>query len=475
VRTTTRTPDPLRARPHHYILWGALAVLALVLPTAPAAQPARLADDPITLDRAGVILRVPENTTAQTRALAGREVATLTLPDGLGVIVVQPRRTPDTGDRTPTPDRDAAELIAGILRLDRDQPFDPLRQRPATDAGRFLGPGPVVETRIGPTRALYARLRAQGAAAPVIRGVAVLPTAPDRRVVFDLITSSVHEEAARAAFEAVLASTVLRQADIAERASEARRRSAAALLADVTPDQFAGLLADETPQFERLYRPAPSGSDAEAEELGYRRTIARVGTRRDVIGSDDDDPGYAVAVDARLLGEDGRIIDSRALYFLSRNRREEAWSVTMSVRTDGRPTTFAETGARSGRDLTVSIARGRTGNRTIRPKLRVEGFLSRVESLLLPRVLAALADTRPLTFASFDSSTESVVERTEHLERTNDGWRLRTEYADGRGQTSALTRTGEIVRTELDSGLVWEPTDFQTLFRLWTAKGLPLD
>ena len=52
---------------------------------------------------------------------------------------------------------------------------------------------------------------------------------------------------------------------------------------------------------------------------------------------------------------------------------------------------------------------------------------------------------------------------------------LRTEYTDGRTRTAELTPSGYPVRTELDSGLVWETTDFQTLFRLWSSKGLPLD
>ena len=469
--STTTPPTAPQTRPF------LAAVLALLIGVPTLAQP-QLAEEPLRLDQPGLLLRLPVDATAQTRTLAGREATTIALPSGLGTVVLQARELSPTDTATPTPDAEAAELVARILGLDR--PFNPDRSRRSTQSGRALDPGPRLASPAGPIRPLYAEaIRPNGSR--VFRGVAVAQPSPNRRVVFDLIAPAARTDDARRTFEAVLATVTPRNANAAVRTDEARRRTAAALLAGISDERLAALVDEVQPRFERLYRP-PGPNGGIADERGYRRTTARLGQRGDITGTPESrrtaaerEPGYVVTIDARLLGTAGERIDSRATYFLGQDRRTETWTITMSVRSEGPTAVWTETGARTGRDLTVSIARGTTGRRTIRPDIRVEGFLSRVEAILLPKLLAAAGEPGAYAFTAYDSQLETVQARTETLERTTSGWSLVTAFEDGRAQTSTLSPTGSPLRTDLDSGLVWEATTFDRLYDLWSRKGLPLD
>jgi hypothetical protein len=443
-------------------------------------QPVRLAEEPIRLDAPGIILRVPEGAVIESRTLAGRSVATIALPDALGTILVQSERAdaenPDAR-ALPTADETAEALIRSALGIRPESRFDPLRDRPSTPRGRFLGPGPAVAAPAGGTTPLYAEIAGDP---PVLRGVAVFQPLPDRSIVIDLLATAARGAEARATFEVVLSTVVSRDAGAASRTRELARREGAARLARLSDDRFAAIIESFSPTFERLYRPATDSSPA--VERGYRRTAARLGQRGEVSGKPRDrwtqadlDAGFIVTVDARLLGETGERIDSRATYFLADDRRNETWSVTMSVRSDGPTTVWTEIGAREGRQLTVNIAQGRNARRSVTPSIRVEGFLSRVESLLLPRLLATTGQTGTFTYAVYDSQREAVVERTETLGRTARGWSLETVYEDGRSQTAEIDPAGVPVRTQLDSGLVWEPITFDRLYQIWNAKGLPLN
>jgi hypothetical protein len=44
---------------------------------------------------------------------------------------------------------------------------------------------------------------------------------------------------------------------------------------------------------------------------------------------------------------------------------------------------------------------------------------------------------------------------------------------DPKGQVSVLNADGDVLRTELSDGRVWEPTTPMELFRVYKAKGLP--
>ncbi len=456
-----------------------LLLAVLLIPLTAAAQPLRLADDPLRLDAAGVFVRVPEGAAIESRTLGAQQVTTVRLPESLGTIVLQARPLPDD-EPAPAADEFTRRLAAQLLELPDPGDFNPERDRPTTRAGAFLGPGPRLTAPAGPVRPLYLRLAGRAEGAVVERGIAAFVPAPDRVILIDLLCSPERALRARQTFEAVLASVLARDPEAAERTSEIERRQGAALLASISPERFAEVIRSTDAFFERLYR--PQEGNVAAEEVGYRRTAARPGFRGEIAGKprdrwsrSDNDAGTIVTVDARLLGENGQRIDSKAIYFLDEFRRDETWAVQMSVRGDGPTTTWTEIGAREGRSLTVNITQGTTARRSVNPTIRVEGYLSRVEAILLPRLLAEAGEPGEFTFASYDSQREGVVERTERFERSPDGWTLRTTFEDGRAQTTVVKPDGALVRTSLDSGLIWEPIEFQSLFRLWTSQGLPVD
>lgn len=478
-KTTCKAPDvgvaPVPG-PH-----PCLAVLLAVLffPLTAIAQPLRLADDPVRLDAAGIFVRVPEGAALESRTLGSQQVTTVRLPEGLGTIVLQARPLPES-EPAPAADEFTRRLAAQLLELPDAGDFNPDRDRPGTRAGAFLGPGPRLSSPAGPVRPLYLRLAGRVEGTVVERGIAAFVPAPDRVVLIDLLCSPERARRARQTFEAVLASVQARNPEAAERTSEIERREGAALLASISPERFAEIIRSTDAFFERLHR--PKEGSAATEEVGYRRTAARPGFRGEVAGKardrwsrSDHDPGTIVTVDARLLGENGQRVDSKAVYFVDQFRRDETWAVQMSVRGDGPTTTWTEIGAREGRSLTVNIAQGSTARRSINPSIRVEGYLSRVEAILLPRLLADAGEPGEYTFASYDSQREGVVERTEVFERSPEGWTLRTTFEDGRNQTTVIRPDGALVRTSLDSGLVWEPIEFDRLFRLWSSQGLPVD
>ncbi len=471
------TAPQLPYRFFHRFLAPLLSFLLIALPAA--AAPLRLADEPVRLDTAGVFVRVPEGAALESRTLGAQQVTTVRLPQGLGTIVLQARPLPEN-EPAPAADEFTRRLAAQLLALPDPGDFNPDRDRPSTAAGAFLGPGPRLSSPAGPVRPLYLRLRGRAEDAIIERGIAAFIPAPDRVVLIDLLSSPDRAADARQTFEAVLSSVLARNPEAAERTSEIERRQGAALLASITPERFAEVIRSADPYFERLYRPADGA--AAPEEVGYRRTAARPGFRGEVAGKprdrwarSDNDEGTIVTVDARLLGDNGQRIDSKAIYFLDHSRRDETWAVQMSVRGDGPTTTWTEIGAREGRNLTVNIAQGTTARRSVNPSIRVEGYLSRVEAILLPRLLAEAGEPGEFTFASYDSQREGVVERTEVFERSPEGWTLRTTFEDGRAQTTVVRPDGATVRTTLDSGLIWEPIEFDRLFRLWSSKGLPVD
>ncbi len=198
----------------------------------------------------------------------------------------------------------------------------------------------------------------------------------------------------------------------------------------------------------------------------------------------------AVSQHLKVLTDSGLVIDSTAIYFLSRDRQEEAWSVVNGLRelkkspggglVVGKDTrTITEVGARSGAKLSVSISGGGVPERTIKPSIQGEGYISRLESLLLPQILVKLATPADFGFYAYESAAEQIRLRRDSLDAPPDRpglWRLTTRlHEDARPQTTLLTSTGLLIESQLGDGRAWAPTDLKSLKRLWEAKQLPMD
>ena len=163
------------------------------------------------------------------------------------------------------------------------------------------------------------------------------------------------------------------------------------------------------------------------------------------------------------------------------DRNEEAWSIKTAV-WDGqksRPAIYTETGTRTGKTLTVLINTPGQPPKTIRPTLPPEGYLTQVETFLLPRLLVRSGVEVDLGLYAYQSASEAVSLRRDALQRGAAGspraWTLvsRAREADA-PQKYDLDDQARPTRGELAEGLVLEPIVLADLVKLWESKGLPM-
>ncbi|MCA9299339.1 MAG: hypothetical protein KDA28_09745, partial [Phycisphaerales bacterium] len=237
-------------------------------------------------------------------------------------------------------------------------------------------------------------------------------------------------------------------------------------------------------QFERIYRPAPGGAEADEKEMGYRRVRAWMGSRNDLStgepSKDAKPDGYLLRIDGLVLLDDGRRADSKSVYFLSRDRRQEAWTMTMAIRGSGaaKPEVWSELGARSGSSMSVQVNQGGRSSHTLRPSIEGPGYISQLESYLLPQLLIRAGKPGKYAFYAYDQSAESNRLKTVELGRVDDRpglWRTTTRRVDEQFETADFNEYGRLIRSESSDGLIKRPIEFDRLYRIWESKGLPLD
>ncbi|MBX9738048.1 MAG: hypothetical protein K2X32_14090, partial [Phycisphaerales bacterium] len=273
-------------------------------------------------------------------------------------------------------------------------------------------------------------------------------------------------------------------------------------------------------QWFRFFKPGLKGDGSDEEELGYRSIRYWAGTRDDLAttgsGSNANPAGPDAAarsqpagpanpagtlcrVDARIfvrLPAKGattrtpatgsaapdaslRIIDSQAIYFLSSDRGEETWSIRMTIKDPdgGRPQVYTETGARTGDLLTIALNSPSEDGKTIRPLIQGAGYVSQLEAQLLPRLLVRSRTTADVGLYAYRSESKSVVLRRDKLiadPKGRDLWVVTTRHREEPDvQTSVLNSEGDLLRSELSDGRVWEAVTPTELFNRYRTKGLP--
>jgi len=477
------------------------------LPELPMTEAVPLSGETIEFESAGLTVPLTENPSGRMVPGASAPLLRIALPDGIGAIVVQQRAERARIER----DQILSALIKRAAGIERVVGVIDLDQRLETDAATLFGVGQALPLGLRPTRPYYIRQNNENTSDDGQRGVTgltlvTLPAArgESRFALFRLITRDADFDLARAHYEAVLDSA--RVEDPARLNRERRTALENGLEARETFRSGALHRHAETrvDTWQRLYLPAgeaAGGADRSprsaqnAREAGYRRIRLSPGVRGDARGiarermtESDRQPGLVLELDARLLvdpqqGPDGGLVDTRAVYFLSDDAAEELWTVRSTVRRSaGEPESWVEVGGRSGRSMTISIDRGRSPSRQVRPIIEGEGYISRVTSFLLPELLAITdqagpeGDPRELAFYAYDQNNERIRLRTDRVERTEDGrFRIETTFAGAAPQVSLVGDGGTVLRTELPTGLVWEAIELDALVELWRSKGLPVD
>ncbi|CAN5784814.1 hypothetical protein BH11PLA1_BH11PLA1_22650 [soil metagenome] len=452
--------------------------------------------DSVVLDAVGLTLRVPLGVKTQTTESDGVISMSIAAPDGSWLINVQ---TPPIAPGKTT----AVEVADSII-----QQFNaamPIRgkvdRQTLGSAAYMLEPRRQISTAGSKVAAerFYFGLPGKDLK-PMVQGYTIFQPLPDRFVIFELVCPETALQPARSAYEVMIAAATFEDPE----KIIAKRRDAVStgvdMLAKMTPAAWMEVLPEQA-RWERLYRPAfPGAPDQDAvEEGGYRiirfikGTRAQLADRASAARPGPANPeGILAQVDARLYlpqstrGADGtavttnQIVDSEATYFISTDRSEEAWTIRMSVLPSSpgqRPSVHVETGARSGKTLTVATSTPGAEPKTIRAALQGEGYLSQVEALLWPRVLARRGAVGEVGTYTYRSDAGGIVLRRDSVLKDPKGREMlvvATRHRDEpAGSQTVLTSEGETLRIETTDHRVWEPTAPTELMSIYKAKGLP--
>lgn len=445
-------------------------------------------EESFRLDSIGMEMFLPLGATAESGGVGGRVTATIKHPGGTWLVNIT---TPRTANPDVTTAHAMDEVVTQVLKstgeiYDRTRPGEVIGYR-----GRVIVPRTSLTINGQPAERAYVLLPPEGNQPGVVRGYTIFRLTPQQFVTFELITTEPALTTARRESEGMIGTATFVDPAKVSTARAAAIQTGLKVFERVTPETLREIVEAMPERWERLYRPSPTGARADDEEVGYRRVRAGVGRRGDLdpnkktIGPGDREPGYVIRMDARWLdrsregGSKPRVVDSQSIFFLSLDRTREAWSVRNAIREGTGVGVASELGVRDGRAMSVELnAPGQTA-RTIRPVIQGEGYVSRLESLLLPQILIRAGITADMGFYVYQSDRETIRLRRDVLEEAPDRpglWRLTTRLNDQtRPQISLYNAQGALVRAELPRGIIAEPISLDALVSLWRSKNLPMD
>ena len=474
---------------------SALLLLSLAAGVAPAqpkkdAQPAppatvynpapvELSLDPWKLDSVGLTMYLPVDTIAQASSLASTASVQITPKDTTWLINIQTPRTINT-DTTP------AEICDGVV-TERFKAVGEVYIKPEDDSGRrgelvgmigkLIEPRKTIRINGFDTERVYFSVPGNTPKAPdVVHGLTVFRTAPGQFVIFELVTTAPVFEKARSVYEATVATATFEDPTKILLTRAAGIAAGRRVLEAMTPADLRALLSGPE-RWERCYRPASSGADSDAKELGYRRIITRVG-RPGELGMGNGPEGYIVQMDARML-ENGLTVDSSAAYFVSMDFETEFWTIRNAIRRERKVETLTERGARMGMSMVVQLEGSGLPKQEVRPVFQSDGYISRAMATILPQILVKSKVAADFGFYGYQSDEMTVCYRRESLEQPVDRpglWKLTTRLSEKKPpMVSYFNGKGELMRTEMPDGSVWEPITKDKLVQLWKSKGLPME
>jgi hypothetical protein len=345
----------------------------------------------------------------------------------------------------------------------------------------------------------------------LIRGYTIIRVQPGKFVTFDLATTEPQYAAAREVYEVMLGTVHFADPTELTASRGAAIESGVAMLAGLQTADYERAIATMTDQWYRVFIPSQGGLDADAQEVAYKRVRAWKGQRWQLdpqargsgAGAGNRQEGYLVRIDSRLLQRPDRstddpskltVVDTIATYFMSADRQEEGWLIQVIMRDprQRKPVIAKEMGGRSGRSMNVSVT-GAMGDTIWKPLVPDRGYLTLVESVLLPQLLIASRTPGELGFYTYRSDrvdANKISLRRDTLEEVADragAWRITTRLNEndsaGEGRTGAgmgpyftlYNERGELIQTSFADGTIQTPTTLQRLSDLWRNKGLPMD
>lgn len=465
------------------ILAPMLAVfMTIALPASnAAAQTAQitLESTPTRLDALGLSVVLPVDSQAEISSYGSNATMGVELPDGLGVMVIKGQKT--TNDELTT--TQVVDSIVEQLRKANGQVnFDgslidsnvTVRERT-----RNLAAGAMLGDRV------YLDFPAFQGQPALVRGFTVFRVEPRRFVIFDLMTEADDFARAKPVYE-----TVVGTLDVSTIDQQAQNRAQAVragqdILDRLTPAMLAELVERYPERWERLHTPAASGDEMDDTEHGYRRIRASKGYRGELSGkpesrwrASDRVPGFLVKLDAMAL-ESSLRVDTRAVYFVSEDGEQEAWTVNMALRQDGVSTETSVSGARSGTSMTVQLEAPGSAPQITKPLIQGEGYLPQAIAQLMIPALVRINEPGTYAFYAYNPGTNSITLRTDEVSKPEANPGLTVVRSRPDANTPAANHffngNGDLLRTELHNRRVWEPITLDRLVKLWQRKGLPLE
>lgn len=473
----------------------AVAMLGRGTCAAQSSQPAQspktavvtFAPDPYRIDGLGLSIQLPEGSTTQLTRDGSKTTSRILAPDQSWLINIESHQSGST-------ERSLAEVTDAI----RDQALGSVGRM--SDDGRLLSTrGGVLERQSGlnlkggAAERVYVLIpgapaeqgRAQATA--TVHGYTVFNPAPGRYVTFQLLVPEPAFKNVAPIYESIIATASF--VDPAKLGAERQQAVAtgASLFSQLTSEDYQAVLdtyAKGKTRMDRLYQPSATGADD--TELGYKRITAWKGQRGELDATrerarwtqTDKESGYVLKLEARIV-DAGVIYDTISMFFLAEDRSTEAWLVRGSKREKGPVSTWTETGARDGNNMTVRIDPPSGPSQSFKPLIEGEGYISRLESALLPDLLMRKRLPGEYGFFVYQSESGTIRLRRDSLTQSDDRaglWTLTTRLNDdAQPQTTLMNERAELVRVELPEGRVWEPTKLDRLVSLWRRAGLPLD
>ena len=457
---------------------------------APTTASVEFADKPLRLETIGLSIYPPTEVTSQVDTAGRDSQITMLAKDASWSLQVRTPRTLDL-EATATSVADAS-----LATLFDSYGINDKAAAEATAAGKLLREPKTGEQLViagyDATRWTI-ELPSLDGRKPQVRGFTALCISPGQFVVFDTLTAPASQAKARAIIDTIIGT--LKIEDPAKIAAERAAAVAAGtkLTDSITPEILAEIVNAHPERWERRYMPGPSGTDADATEIAYRRirllsgprSLVEPGAAQPRSGGGKSD-GFVVQIDARIVGKDGSLTDSRSAYFMSADRDDEVWNIANAFRSPkndkgakNEPHVATETGARHGVSMMIhSEVRG-SAPAAIKPQFQKEGYLNNVEANLLPYLLIKSGVEIEHGFYAWNPSQRKISLRRDTLASISTGegergWKISSQSVDGRRPNEAFyTQSGDLIRIEMSDGSLWEPTTYEALRKLWESKGLP--
>lgn len=480
-----------RALPCPAVLFLALFILNTSMVSAePAFGPPdpdviQFGSETAELQSVGLKLGLPVGSKSTIQTIGGRITVGVILPDQLGSVLMQVRDT--AGKKRSVLDMERAVLRRTLYRTLSDERLDRVIDfQFETQAGVSLGRSLAIPCAGRIVRPFYVFL-SDDSPEPM-RGFGVIPIDIDRFVFFQLACSSTTFERSRQVFELMLGSATIAETEKIDTERGSLIAAGAKALAALSESNYSSIISDIPDGFERIYRPATQSPPADEQEVGYRRVRAWIGSIEDIeTGKPDPEGpanGYLLRIDGSVLLDDGlgstNRADSRAVYYLSMDRNQESWKVDMSVHSEGRtePEVWSEIGMRVGNSMSVQVTNSKRESSTLRPSIGEAGYISRLEAAILPKLLIHAGNPGDFAFYAYDQTAEVNRLRTVNLNRDHDRpgiWMIKTDISENQSEQAEFNNYGRLIRSETSKGLLKRPIEFDRLYKIWNAKGLPLD